>query len=120
MADERRIKQVLVKVISNGVKFTPTCGRVTIDAARMPDGTVELKITDTGIGIDHDQIARVFLPFVQVDASLSRSREGVGLGLAIAKGLIELHGGEIYLESAPERGTVVRLVLPSERVLADA
>jgi signal transduction histidine kinase len=119
LADERRLKQALQKLLSNAVKFTPADGHITVDAALASDGRMALQITDSGIGIEHDQITRIFLPFTQVDGSLSRSRDGVGLGLAIAKGLIELHGGEIELESAPERGTVARLILPRQRILVD-
>jgi PAS domain S-box-containing protein len=115
-ADERALKQVLLNVLSNAVKFTPQGGAVTISAQSLPDRRVEVQIADTGIGIAEDALTELFQPFRQADASISRRFGGTGLGLAISKKLIELHGGEIQVESHPGRGTRVNLRLPAERV----
>ncbi len=116
-ADERALKQVLLNVLSNAVKFTPQGGAVTIAAQRLPDGRVEVQIADTGIGIAEDALKELFQPFRQADASISRRFGGTGLGLAISKKLVELHGGEIQVDSDPGRGTRVILRLPADRVM---
>jgi signal transduction histidine kinase len=116
-ADERALKQVLLNVLSNAVKFTPQDGSVTIAAQAMSDGTLDIAVTDTGIGIAEDVIKDLFLPFRQADASISRRFGGSGLGLAISKKLMELHGGEIYVESQPNRGTRISLRMPADRLV---
>ncbi|MBX6321770.1 MAG: PAS domain S-box protein [Rhodospirillaceae bacterium] len=116
-ADERRLRQVLLNLISNAVKFTPAGGAVTIAGRRHPDGGVTLCVADTGIGIAPADLGRVFQPFVQLDRS--RQQEGTGLGLALCKKLVEAHGGTITLASRPGRGTTVEVGLPAERVCAE-
>jgi PAS domain S-box-containing protein len=116
-ADERALKQVLLNVLSNAVKFTPQGGAVTIAARSLADSRVEIQIADTGIGIAEDALKELFQPFRQADASISRRFGGTGLGLAISKKLIELHGGEIEVDSQPGRGTRVHLRLPAARVM---
>jgi signal transduction histidine kinase len=117
-ADARRVKQMLLNLLSNAVKFTPARGRVSVDT-RLADNGLSISVTDTGIGIAEEKIAMVFTPFAQVDGSLKRKYEGTGLGLSLTKGLVELHGGTIAMESAPGRGTTVTLWFPSERVIAE-
>lgn len=117
-ADARRVKQMLLNLLSNAVKFTPAGGRVTIEAKTASDG-ITISVADTGIGIAADKMALVFTPFAQVDGSLKRKYEGTGLGLSLTKGLIELHGGSITLESAPGQGTTVSLWFPTERIITD-
>ncbi len=117
-ADERALKQVLLNVLSNAVKFTPQGGSVTIAGQRLPDGQLQVQISDTGIGIAEEALKELFQPFRQADASISRRFGGTGLGLAISKKLIELHGGEIQVDSQSGRGTHVVLRLPAERVVA--
>jgi PAS domain S-box-containing protein len=116
-ADERALKQVLLNVLSNAVKFTPQGGSVTIAAQTLPDRRLQVQITDTGIGIAEEALKELFQPFRQADASISRRFGGTGLGLAISKKLIELHGGEIDVDSQSGRGTRVALRLPAERVI---
>ena len=116
-ADERALKQVLLNVLSNAVKFTPQGGAVTVAAEAKAGGTLDISIADTGIGIAEDVIKDLFLPFRQADASISRRFGGSGLGLAISKKLMELHGGEISVESHPGRGTRVTLHMPAERIV---
>jgi PAS domain S-box-containing protein len=118
-ADERALKQVLLNILSNAVKFTPRGGSVTIAAEAMKS-TLDIRIADTGIGIAEEVIKDLFLPFRQADASISRRFGGSGLGLAISKKLMELHGGEISIDSHPGHGTRVSLHMPAERIVRDA
>jgi PAS domain S-box-containing protein len=118
-ADERALKQILLNLLSNAVKFTPEGGAVTIAAGVTKDRGLDIGISDTGIGIAEDVIKDLFLPFRQADASISRRFGGSGLGLAISKKLMELHGGEISIDSHPGRGTRVTLHMPAERVVSN-
>jgi PAS domain S-box-containing protein len=119
-ADERALKQVLLNILSNAVKFTPQGGSVTVAAAATKGGTLDIRVSDTGIGIAEEVIKDLFLPFRQADASISRRFGGSGLGLAISKKLMELHGGEIAIESHPGRGTRVTLHMPAARIVQAA
>ncbi|MGH6929639.1 MAG: sensor histidine kinase, partial [Dongiaceae bacterium] len=114
--DALRLKQVVVNLLSNAVKFTPAGGRVTIAAAVEGSGDLALQVCDTGIGISADQIAKVVLPFYQVRESGLR-RGGTGLGLSLAKALVELHGGSLDLASRLGAGTTATIRLPSERLV---
>ncbi|MEO1746621.1 MAG: HAMP domain-containing sensor histidine kinase, partial [Pseudomonadota bacterium] len=109
--DRRAIKQVLINLLANAVKFTPERGCVTLDATIDGD-TLRLSVADTGIGMDEDQLARIFQPFCQLDNGLNRSIEGTGLGLSLVKGLVDLHGGRIDVASAPTMGTEIVVTLP--------
>jgi PAS domain S-box-containing protein len=117
-ADERRIKQMLVNVLGNAVKFTPAGGHVTISASQSTDGSLEVVISDTGIGIAPEDIAKVMATFSQVDSGMNRRYEGSGLGLPLTHRLMVLHGGSIGLESRLGSGTDVTLRFPKERVVA--
>ncbi|MDE1986230.1 MAG: hypothetical protein KGJ53_05850 [Alphaproteobacteria bacterium] len=119
LADERRLKQVLINLLSNAVKFTPADGRVTVSVRRLPQG-MQITVADTGIGIPPDEIAHVLQPFYQADSTLAREHAGTGLGLPLAKQLIELHGGSMTLESRQNAGTVVTVLLPASRILDEA
>ena len=114
--DATKFKQVTLNLLSNSVKFTEPRGRIQVDSVFHKSGDLELSIRDTGIGIPPEQIERIFQPFEQVADHLTREHEGTGLGLPIAKALIELHGGELVLSSLPGVGTTARLRLPGERV----
>jgi signal transduction histidine kinase len=116
LADARRIKQVLINVLSNAVKFTPSGGRVAVTAAVRPDGLV-IVVTDTGIGIKQELIAKALENFGQIDSSIARKHKGTGLGLPLAKKLMELHGGTLSLESEAGVGTRVTAAFPARRVL---
>jgi PAS domain S-box-containing protein len=118
-ADERRLKQILINLLANAVKFTPPGGSVTTELVRTVDGGVRLCITDTGIGMDADEIEVALTPFRQVETGLARRYEGAGLGLPLARALAELHGGSLSVTSAHGRGTTVTVVLPPERVLEE-
>jgi PAS domain S-box-containing protein len=115
-ADRLRLKQVLLNLLSNAVKFTPAGGRIEVAGALQPDRSVVLRITDSGIGMQPQDIAVALEPFRQVDNTLTRRYEGTGLGLPIAKTLVEMHGGRLSLRSRAGEGTVVEIWLPPGRV----
>jgi len=116
--DERALKQILLNLLSNAVKFTPAGGQVTLQARLDPDGGMALAVRDTGIGIAAADLPKALASFAQVDSSLTRKYEGVGLGLPISRALAELHGGRLELASAPGAGTTATVHLPADRVIA--
>jgi len=118
-ADERKLKQIVLNLISNAVKFTPAGGSVTVNSRRLENGWFQLSIEDTGIGIGKDDIEKVFQPFVQVDGRLNRKYEGVGLGLPLTRRLVEIHGGALKIESELGRGTTVIVDLPPKNYCPD-
>jgi signal transduction histidine kinase len=111
VADERKVRQVVLNLLSNAVKFTPDGGRVTLAASREGDW-VKVSVIDTGIGIAPEDQATVFEEFRQVGSDTARKHEGTGLGLALAKRFVELHGGSLHLESAVGSGSVFSFTLP--------
>ena len=111
-ADERKVKQILFNLLSNAVKFTADGGRVEV-RARAENGDVRVDVQDTGIGIAPEDHARVFEEFQQVGRE--RSREGTGLGLTLSKRFVELHGGRIWVESTPGKGSTFSFTLPLRR-----
>ena len=114
--DERRLKQVVVNLLTNAVKFTPEGGRVGISAALTDDGaSVRIVVSDSGIGIAEEDMGRLFQPFVQLDSRLSREQPGTGLGLALVRRLVDLHGGSVGLDSELGRGTRFSVTLPLRR-----
>jgi two-component system cell cycle sensor histidine kinase PleC len=110
-ADKRALKQILINIVANGVKFTPEGGAVTVSAAASPHGAV-IAIRDTGIGISASELPKLGRPFEQVENQFTKTKSGSGLGLAISKSLAELHGGSLVIESAPGGGTTVTITLP--------
>jgi signal transduction histidine kinase len=112
--DERRIKQVIFNLLSNAVKFTPSGGEIDVSAIR-ENGEVRISVADTGPGIAPDDQERIFEEFQQTEAGIAQ-REGTGLGLALSKRLVELHGGRIWLESEPGHGSTFHFTLPLARV----
>ncbi|MFA5942947.1 MAG: PAS domain-containing sensor histidine kinase [Candidatus Thermoplasmatota archaeon] len=111
--DARRLAQVLDNLIANALKFTPAGGRVVVGVQRASGG-VAVRVVDTGIGLRSEAIPRLFQPFSQVHDTMQRTRAGSGLGLYIAKGIVEAHGGAIGVESGgPGKGSVFWFVLPS-------
>jgi signal transduction histidine kinase/putative methionine-R-sulfoxide reductase with GAF domain len=111
VGDERKIKQVLLNLLSNAVKFTPEGGRIGIKA-RQADGSVEISVSDTGIGIAPEDQAKIFEEFRQVGGDYAHKTEGTGLGLTLAKKFVELHGGRIWVESEVGKGSIFRFSLP--------
>ncbi|MGF1592989.1 MAG: PAS-domain containing protein [Kiloniellaceae bacterium] len=116
-ADPRAVKQILLNLLSNAVKFTDPGGRVLVYGNFNPAGDLMLYVEDTGIGIAEADIAKALAPFGQVDSSLSRKYEGTGLGLPLTRHLVDLHDGEITLQSRPGQGTEVSITFPRRRVL---
>jgi signal transduction histidine kinase len=111
-ADPEKLRQILLNLVANGVKFTPEGGRISIGAMRERD-TVRVWVSDTGIGIPSDQLAHVFDPYFQVDRGPTRKYPGMGLGLAIARDLARAMHGEVWMESTPGAGSTAWLVLPA-------
>ena len=111
VGDERKVRQILLNLLSNAVKFTPDGGRVSL-AAQRGNNCVEISVADTGIGISPQDQAALFEEFRQVGTDSARKHEGTGLGLALAKRFVELHGSTVRVESAPGKGTTFRFSLP--------
>ncbi|HXR55510.1 MAG TPA: GAF domain-containing protein [Casimicrobiaceae bacterium] len=111
VADERKFKQILLNLLSNAVKFTPDGGRIDV-TARLVDGAAEIAVRDTGIGIAPADHAAVFEEFRQVGRDYTRKQEGTGLGLALTRKFVELHGGRIRLDSAPGCGSTFTFTIP--------
>ena len=111
VADERKVKQVLLNLLSNAVKFTPEGGTITMSAV-LNGGMVEISVADTGIGIAPEDQATVFEEFRQVGTDYARKREGTGLGLALARRLVELHGGTLTLQSEIGKGSTFTFTIP--------
>ena len=114
--DERKLKQILVNLLTNAIKFTPPGGEVTIGVERDEAGGMAMTVTDTGIGIAEADLEHIMTPFAQVESAFNRCHEGTGLGLPLARALAELHGGGLKLESVAGRGTRATLRLPAERL----
>jgi two-component system sensor histidine kinase BarA len=124
VGDRRKIRQIVSSLVSNAVKFTPDRGQVGIALRRGPlavhgpgpdDGTpaVQLVVSDSGIGISRDQVAKIFEPFFQVDSSSTRAFGGTGLGLTLAKAYVEAHGGQIWVDTMPGRGSTFTATFPA-------
>jgi GAF domain-containing protein len=111
VGDERKIKQVLLNLLSNAVKFTPEGGRIGINA-RQADGSIEITVSDTGIGIAPEDQPKIFEEFRQVGSDYAHKVEGTGLGLTLAKKFVELHGGRIWVESEVGKGSRFIFTLP--------
>ena len=118
--DRRAMKQVLINLISNAIKFTEPDGQVEVNAGIADTGEFVLGVSDNGIGVASANLKRVFEAFGQVEGAFARNHGGTGLGLPLVKGLIERHGGRIYFESDIGKGTTVTAVLPAERVVQPA
>ncbi|HUO93098.1 MAG TPA: HAMP domain-containing sensor histidine kinase, partial [Rhizomicrobium sp.] len=110
-ADKRAVKQILVNLLSNGVKFTPRGGEVCV-RSRLDATGVEIAVVDTGVGIPEKDLIRLGQPFEQVDGEHTRKKEGTGLGLSLVKALAAMHGGEAAIQSALGVGTTVKVRLP--------
>jgi signal transduction histidine kinase len=119
-ADSLRLRQILLNLVTNAVKFTPAHGRVTVRAVPRRDGSLAIEVADTGIGMQQKDIAAALTPFVQVDNFMTRRQEGTGLGLPIVKALVELHGGQLLISSRSGFGTIATVIFPPERVLKAA
>lgn len=111
LADPQRMRQVIINLVGNAVKFSPPGARVKV-AGKVQADAVRLTVSDEGIGMDPKDLPRIVEPFVQLDGEFAREQEGAGLGLALVKRFVELHGGRLAFETAPGQGTTVSVILP--------
>jgi PAS domain S-box-containing protein len=127
IVDERRMRQVLINLLSNAVKFTPVGGQVLLSVTRQlgtdssnEQNWIELAVMDTGMGIASTDHHKLFQPFVQLDSSLNRQQDGTGLGLALVKQIVELHGGTISLQSELGQGSCFTMRLPNSCLIENS
>jgi PAS domain S-box-containing protein len=116
IAEEIALKQILLNLLSNAIKFTPEGGRITISHEVDHDGVMRLSVTDTGIGLNENEIEKALSPFGQLDSALNRSGSGTGLGLTLVNSLIKLHDGKLEIFSQKGIGTTVTVAFPARRV----
>lgn len=124
-ADQRAIKQILLNLLTNAIKFTPEGGQITIGTGRSRGADsgeewIEMSVADTGIGMEEDDIPFALTPFAQLEGSFTRRFEGTGLGLPLARHLCELHGGALAIQSIPGKGTTVTVQLPGDRLIGSS
>jgi len=110
-ADERKVRQVVLNLLSNAIKFTPEGGRIEVRAVPV-GGSVEVSVADTGVGIAPEDQEAVFEEFRQVGRNYTNKQEGTGLGLTLTRRFVELHGGRIWVESEPGRGSTFTFTIP--------
>lgn len=118
--DSRKIKQVLLNLLSNAFKFTDRGDQIVVDAGVMADGAAFFQVSDTGIGMSPEEVEIALAVFGQVESGMDRNFDGTGLGLPLGKSLIEARGGRFEIESTPGVGTKVKVILPPERVIQRA
>lgn len=116
-ADPLKMKQVIVNLMTNAIKFSPPGASVVIGAHLLGNGDLEISVTDSGVGMSRSDIKVALEPFRQVESVATRSRQGVGLGLPLSKTLVELHSGTLEIESQSGQGTTVRVRLPADRMM---
>ena len=117
IAAPRMVRQIVLNLVGNAIKFTPPGGRVSLSGASAPDGGYQVCVRDTGVGMSQSEIVVALMPFGQNHNKMAGRREGTGLGLPLAKAMMELHGGTLVVESQPNRGTTVMLTFPADRVV---
>ena len=118
-ADARALKQVLLNLLSNAVKFTPQGGRIAVSAQAVDapgGGRMRIGVSDSGIGIAAEDVGRLGRPFEQVETQHAKTQQGTGLGLALTKALVELHGGSLEITSQAGHGTTVIVTLPFDAI----
>jgi signal transduction histidine kinase len=120
LGDAVKLRQILINLLGNAIKFTPAGGTISLDVGRDGEGCLYFTVNDTGIGIPPDKMAIAFAPFGQIDSSLARSSGGTGLGLPLSSALVELHGGTLTLTSEIGKGTEARASFPASRFVGIA
>jgi signal transduction histidine kinase len=116
LAVERMIRQIMINLVGNAIKFTPAGGCVMLDGEALPDGGYAVTVQDCGIGMTRDEIAKALMPFGQVESKLTAKHNGTGLGLPLAKAMLELHDGTLEISSSPGHGTLIVLNFPASRI----
>ena len=117
LGDERRVKQILLNLLTNAIKFTLKGGTVSLTARVEPDGALSMTVSDTGVGMNEAALVAAFAPFGHQDTAMVKDLEGVGLGLPLTKGLVEAHGGSLDVQSTPDVGTIATVRFPPERTI---
>ncbi len=117
-AVERMIRQILLNLVGNAIKFTPPGGSVHVSGKLQSDGRYEITVRDTGVGMTEKEMAHAMMPFGQNENRFTGKHDGTGLGLPLAKAMLELHEGTLTMSSVPEMGTTVTMMLPAERIAA--
>jgi len=112
-ADPLLIKQLVLNLVSNAAKYTDRGGTIRLSVARRTDGAVELRVEDNGLGMRQDDVKRAVEPFVRLHRDERSDIPGLGIGLSVVKRIVDLHGAKLDIESAPGRGTVVRVAFPA-------
>jgi signal transduction histidine kinase len=115
--DEQRLRRALLNLVSNALKFNAKDGTVRIHMTVSGEEGLQLSITDTGIGISAEDLARIIEPFEQADHRLARVFEGLGLGIPVARAMVRIHGGDIVYESVLGEGTTARIMLPADSLV---
>ena len=118
-ADPLRLRQIIVNLVSNAIKFTPEGGAISVEGRLHESGGILIRISDTGIGMAAEDIPKALEPFGQVHDIMSRPHEGTGLGLHMSKTMMEMHGGQLMLESTLGEGTTITLLFPPERTVTE-
>lgn len=116
--DAKRLRQLFINLLSNASKFTDEKGRILVIARAANRGSITIAIADTGVGMTHEEIVMAMKPFAQVQGHLSRTKEGAGLGLPLAMGIVKLHGGSLFLDSQPGAGTTAVVTLQVQDLAA--
>jgi signal transduction histidine kinase len=116
LAVERMIRQIMINLVGNAIKFTPSGGRVQVGGAPTPDGGYVITVQDSGIGMSEQDIEKALTPFGQVENKMTATHNGTGLGLPLAKAMLELHDGELEITSRPGSGTKIALYFPASRI----
>ncbi|HEY4274636.1 MAG TPA: ATP-binding protein [Rhizomicrobium sp.] len=115
-AVERMLRQIVINLVGNAIKFTPVGGAVFVSGNRRADGCYEIAVRDTGVGMTEKEMAYALMPFGQNDNRFTGKHDGTGLGLPLAKAMLELHDGALTMTSTPEMGTTVTMIFPAHRV----
>ena len=115
LGDQLRLKQILINLLGNAVKFTPDNGRIRVDCSKLQPGYAVIAVTDTGVGMSPNEVETAMRPFGQIDTAFNKRHEGTGLGLPIAYALARLHGGDLRIDSQKGVGTRVSLILPVDQ-----
>ena len=119
VADNRSIKQIALNILSNAIRFTPSGGQIVVSTAYEANGSVILRIRDTGVGMTRTELEQAMKPFRQVTTGARKRGDGTGLGLPLTKAMAEANRAQFSINSAPNEGTLVEISFPSQRVLAN-